>query len=139
MIATPALLVLMLVQNAELDGYLDRVAAAEQEALFLAVVGIGVVFTALVLIGVCISALGRLLSPSEVVPPVQVISSAHGMPLRTEDHERLVILITAAATAAIGRPVRVRRITFINRNTISAWAERGRVSIQSSHNTGRRL
>jgi Na+-transporting methylmalonyl-CoA/oxaloacetate decarboxylase gamma subunit len=139
MMTTPMLMLLMLIREGEPGRYMGRVAAAEQEALFLAVVGIGVVFTALVLIGVCISLLGRLLSPGETPAPVQVISSAHGMPLRTEDHERLVILITAAATAVVGQPVRVRRITFINRNTISAWAERGRVSIQSSHHMGRRL
>lgn len=51
---------------------------------------------------------------------------------------RILAVITAAAVAAMGgRPLKVRRVTFLNQNTVSAWAETGRVAIQSSHNLGR--
>lgn len=54
----------------------------------------------------------------------------------------LIAVITAAAVAAMGgggAPVRVRRITFVNHNTISGWAESGRLNIHASHNTRRTL
>ena len=50
-----------------------------------------------------------------------------------------VVVICAAAAAALNRPVRVQRITFLNQNTISAWAEAGRLSIHNSHRLGRSL
>jgi hypothetical protein len=52
---------------------------------------------------------------------------------------RLIAILTAAVTAAIGRRVVVRRITFINRDTVSGWAEAGRTSIQLSHNLRRTI
>jgi hypothetical protein len=52
---------------------------------------------------------------------------------------RLIAVLTAAATVALGRRVAVRRVTFINRNTISGWAEAGRTSIQLSHNLRRTI
>lgn len=54
-----------------------------------------------------------------------------------EDESRLVAILTAAAMAVVGRPVVVRRITFINQNTVSGWAEAGRQSIHYSHNIRR--
>ena len=74
--------------------------------------------------------------PVEEVPftaPAQTLSAPG------ETDATTLAVITAAAVAAVGRPVRVQRITFINHNTISAWAERGRVSIQGSHNIRRPL
>ena len=50
-----------------------------------------------------------------------------------------VVVIAAAAAAVLQRPVRVKRITFINQNTISAWADAGRMSIHNSHRLGRSL
>lgn len=51
----------------------------------------------------------------------------------------LIPILVAAATAAIGHPVRLRRVTFINSNTVSGWAEAGRTSIQLSHNIRRTM
>jgi hypothetical protein len=61
-------------------------------------------------------------------------------PLAPEAVEtELIAVLTAAATVALGRRVAVRRVTFINRNTISGWAEAGRTSIQLSHNLRRTI
>lgn len=49
----------------------------------------------------------------------------------------LIPVIAAAATAIVGRRVVVHRITFINMNTVSGWAEVGRTSIHQSHNLRR--
>lgn len=120
-----------------LPDFIDDVAASETEALFLAVVGMGVVFSALVTIGVCIYLLGLIFAdrpkaePEEVAAPLAVSG--------TDVDSRTIAILTAAAYAAVGQPVSVQRITFINRNTISAWAERGRVSIHGSHNVRRTL
>lgn len=54
-----------------------------------------------------------------------------------EDESRLVAILTAAAMAVVGQPVVVRKITFINQNTVSGWAEAGRQSIHYSHNIRR--
>lgn len=51
----------------------------------------------------------------------------------------LLPILVAAATVAVGRRVVVHRITFINRNTVSGWAEAGRTSIQLSHNLRRTI
>jgi hypothetical protein len=52
------------------------------------------------------------------------------------DSELLVVL-TAAATAAIGTPVVIRRITFLDQKTVSGWAEVGRTVLHWSHNLPR--
>jgi Na+-transporting methylmalonyl-CoA/oxaloacetate decarboxylase gamma subunit len=115
----------------------DDLAARESEALLLALVGMSVVFLALVTIGFFIFLLGRLFAeravPESQSRPVAEPVAADGLDPRT------IAVISAAAFVAVGQPVRVQRITFINRNTISAWAERGRVSIHGSHNVRRTL
>ena len=60
-------------------------------------------------------------------------------PSSTSLPPHLVAVLTAAAVAAIGRRVTVRRITFINRDTVSGWATAGRTSIQMSHNLRRTM
>jgi Na+-transporting methylmalonyl-CoA/oxaloacetate decarboxylase gamma subunit len=115
----------------------DELAARETEALLLALVGMSVVFLALVTIGVFIYLLGRVFVNRPSAAPAAAMSAA---PLGAGQLDaRTIAVISAAAFAAVGRPVRVQRITFINRNTISAWAERGRVSIHGSHNVRRTL
>jgi hypothetical protein len=65
--------------------------------------------------------------------------SSAAMPGGTTDEvdPRLLVVLTAAAAMVAGRPVAVRRITFINRDTVSGWAEAGRTSIHLSHNPRR--
>ena len=104
------------------------------QLILLAVVGVLVVFTALGLIGGTMALLGRLLSKEapEAVPEAAP-AAAPGL-----DARRLAV-ISAAAYAAAGRPVRIRRVTFINENTVSGWKEAGRQAVQSSHNLRRSL
>jgi hypothetical protein len=68
-------------------------------------------------------------------PVADAVDGASAKPPATDAH--LIALIAAAATVALGRPVAVRRITFINRDTVSGWAEAGRTSIHLSHNPRR--
>jgi hypothetical protein len=46
--------------------------------------------------------------------------------------EELAVL-TAAVTVAVQRPIRLRRIRFIERRGGSTWAAMGRVNIMASH------
>ena len=100
-------------------------------ALGVAVVGITVVFVVLSTIGGVIALLGRLLAPPapEATPaPVPAASGAAGLAPET------LAVLTAAAYAAVGQPVRVRRVTFIEEDTVSAWTDAGRARVQGSHN-----
>jgi methylmalonyl-CoA carboxyltransferase 12S subunit len=45
----------------------------------------------------------------------------------------LLIIISAAISAYLGKNVRIRRARFISDQGQSAWSQLGRVSIQSSH------
>lgn len=56
-----------------------------------------------------------------------------------DDPAELVALLTAAATAAVGKRVVVQRVKFIHPDTVVGWAEAGRTSIQTSHNLRRGL
>jgi hypothetical protein len=49
----------------------------------------------------------------------------------------LLVVLAAAATAALGTPIVVRRITFLDQNTVSGWAEVGRTALHWSHNLPR--
>ena len=109
------------------------------EAFILAAVGVTVVFAALVFIGGFIYVLGKVFTEREVPVVSPASTSAHSMPIGEGIDARTLAVITAAAVAAVGRPVRLQRVTFINRNTVSAWSERGRVSIHASHNVRRSL
>jgi hypothetical protein len=105
------------------------------DATTLAIVGMGTVLVCLWLIGDIFALLRRAFGGA---PPVNVAhgdSAPHGSAPAIDAH--LIPLITAAATVALGRRVMVHRITFINSNTVSGWAEAGRTSIHLSHNLRR--
>ena len=45
----------------------------------------------------------------------------------------LLMIMSAAIAAYLGKNVRIRRARFINEQGPSSWSQQGRVSIQSSH------
>jgi len=45
----------------------------------------------------------------------------------------LLIIMSAAISAYLGKNVRIRRARFIREEGPSSWSQQGRVSIQSSH------
>jgi Na+-transporting methylmalonyl-CoA/oxaloacetate decarboxylase gamma subunit len=111
------------------------------DATTLTIVGMGTVLVCLWLIGDIFNVMRKMFGPKAAAAPAAAASAAApakpqaaGVP-GIEAH--LVPLITAAATAALGRRVIVHRITFINSNTVSGWAEAGRTSIHQSHNLRR--
>ncbi len=85
------------------------------EAITLAIVGMLVVFTALCLTAVVIVLLNRwddMRSPPEPGTP-----ATDGPRTARSDQQRLIAVIAAAATAAIGAPVRVRDVQPAGRTT----------------------
>jgi hypothetical protein len=70
-------------------------------------------------------------NPASDNPASEVVSSSQAIT------PELLVVLTAAATAALGTPVIVHRITFLNQNTVSGWAEAGRTSLHWSHNVRR--
>jgi Na+-transporting methylmalonyl-CoA/oxaloacetate decarboxylase gamma subunit len=109
------------------------------DALTVTIVGMGTVFVSLWIIGELFTLLHRAIEPrestetAEETEPNAATASASGV------DAHLVPILIAAATAAVGRRVVVQRIRFINRNTVSGWAEAGRAAIQTSHNLRRKM
>jgi hypothetical protein len=53
-------------------------------------------------------------------------------------NDELVAVITAAATAAAERSVRVRKVRFLSPIAAGAWASSGRLNVMASHQISRR-
>ena len=51
----------------------------------------------------------------------------------TEITSELLIIMSSAIAAYLGKNVRIRRARFISDQGPSSWSQQGRVSIQSSH------
>ncbi len=47
--------------------------------------------------------------------------------------QELLVIMSAAIAAYLGKNVRIRRARFISNQGPSSWSQQGRVSIQSSH------
>jgi Na+-transporting methylmalonyl-CoA/oxaloacetate decarboxylase gamma subunit len=105
------------------------------DAATLTIVGMGTVFLCLWLMGEIFDVLRKMFNPTPVSAQPKVSAPAKIAAPKPEAH--LIPLITAAAMAVVGKPVVVRRITFINSNTVSGWSEAGRTSIHQSHNLHR--
>jgi Na+-transporting methylmalonyl-CoA/oxaloacetate decarboxylase gamma subunit len=109
------------------------------DALTVSIVGMGTVFVSLWIIGELFTLLHRVIEASEsrATREEADVSTAAVSASGVDAH--LVPILIAAATAAVGRRVVVQRIRFINRNTVSGWAEAGRAAIQTSHNLRRKM
>ncbi len=53
--------------------------------------------------------------------------------LKSKLSPELLVIMSAAIAAYLGKNVRIRRARFISDQSQSAWSQLGRVSIQSSH------
>ncbi|MEE4379929.1 MAG: OadG family protein [Candidatus Competibacteraceae bacterium] len=95
------------------------------EALTLAVVGICTVFVALIVTGIVVSIIGRINQSKPAVAaaaPLPEESPFGGLDKHT------IVLLAAAATAAVKRPVRIRRVRFVSHKHVpNLWAAVGRV------------
>ena len=95
-------------------------------ALKVSLVGVVVVFSALLLIGVVISLL-TLFESREEVSPVATPEA--------EVPEEIVAVISAAIHVAMGAGVRVKRVRYGRKARENSWSKQGRVTIMASHLT----
>jgi Na+-transporting methylmalonyl-CoA/oxaloacetate decarboxylase gamma subunit len=106
------------------------------QGVILAVVGMAIVFLALMLVGALMSLLNRplpsLRGQSREAAPVDPAAagiSSDGAPVDT----LTLVVIAAAVAALVGPSARIRRVRFVQPALPSAWAAHGRVAIQASH------
>lgn len=105
-------------------------------AVTLLVVGILVVFGALIVLAMVIAGLGRLatgraVAPAKVDGPEPMDGAAGGI------DPRHVVVIAAAVAAAVRGPARVHRIVMLGREGGRPWVTEGRVIVMGSHRPGR--
>jgi len=103
------------------------------DGVVLAVVGIGLVFAALVLIWLAVALLTRFAAARSASPEAAAPAAVADVPSDEVDG-RVLAILTAAAIAALGPGARIRQVCRVRRDGASAWAEHGRVVVQSSHN-----
>lgn len=96
-----------------------------QEGLSLFVVGVSAVFIALIVTGIMVVLIGWF---AREKPPVPV-AGAGSLPdvAYSGVDKHVLVLLSAAATVAVKRPVRIRRVRFItHRHAPAGWAAAGR-------------
>ncbi len=101
------------------------------QGLGLAVVGMSVVFVALVVTGTMVGWIGRLFKEKAPVPATAPLpqESLGGIDKKT------ILLISAAATAVLYRPVRIRRVRFVTPlHAPAAWKTMGRAAVHTTRN-----
>ena len=97
----------------------------------LAVVGMTVVFVALVVTGLMVGQLAHFFREK---PPAPAAGPIPDETIGGMDKPHLVVL-AAAAAAAVQRPVRVRRVRFVSHSHVPAsWKTLGRAAVHRSHN-----
>jgi Na+-transporting methylmalonyl-CoA/oxaloacetate decarboxylase gamma subunit len=107
--------------------------------LQIAALGISVVFVALALISLVLSLFGpleRLLLRIGAPRAQPVVAQPAAVPMEDVGlAPELVVVITAAATAAMAQPIRVRRIRYNADPHGAGWVQQGRLTIMASRRT----
>ena len=115
----------------------------------LMIVGMAIVFVALILILMLLVAMGNLLKESQAAkPPVQTgtvapqqeqaapappAAAPYADDYDEDIHPEILAVITAAVVAAVRGPFRIQRVRMVSRGASPFWAERGRTAIHTSH------
>lgn len=111
------------------------------DSVEITLVGMGIVFISLWIIGEIMGVVGRLMAREEQPEPTpQAVPSPPAASFHSGVDPETLAVLTAAAVAALGRhDLRIQRVTLLRPNTISAWADMGRVAIHTSHNLRRNM
>ncbi|WP_432798235.1 OadG family protein [Poriferisphaera sp. WC338] len=99
--------------------------------LTLMFVGMGVVFTALILLMITIKALNTFLAekPKAVPAPAPIANTPKS---NDEIEPEVLAVISAAVAAVVGGSHKIRRVDVLYKQG-TAWARQGRRSIMTSH------
>ncbi|NLO19475.1 MAG: OadG family protein [Ignavibacteria bacterium] len=109
------------------------------EALMLLVAGLGVVFTSLLMFNLLIS---LMIIIDERINKARVSKK---LSVKKEDAApeekitpEIVAIITAAAVETFHKPIKIKKIHFLDRPHTTSWANTGRLNILGSHSLRRR-
>lgn len=117
------------------------------EGLSLMIVGMAVVFIALVLVGQALVLIRRFgeqaADQAEKTPAASTARPKAATPTRAPASTggidpRTLAVLTAAAAAVVGGAVRIRRVQFLRGIRSESWASSGRAMIHNSHNIQQR-
>lgn len=118
---------------------LANVQTSISDAAVLGVVGLTIVFAALALVLLCLTVVTRLGASDEA--PAAADSSPETAADAARDDSippQELAVITAAAVAALRRPVRITRVRRLHANPDSVWSAHGRIVVQASHQLRKR-
>jgi sodium pump decarboxylase gamma subunit len=108
------------------------------ESLLLLIVGMGGVFSALLLLAGMIwlfRAADEQLNRRRIRKYAKTVETAPGV---EEINDEIVAVLSAAAVAALRKPIRIRRVRFLTAGGEGAWAVTGRLNVMASHQISRR-
>ena len=103
------------------------------EASLILVVGMGVVFLSLLLFAGLIVALRASDERFNLFRIRRYTARVEAKPGQEDVNDELVAVLTAAAAVAIRKPVRIRRMRFLDGAATGAWTSTGRLNIMASH------
>ena len=75
-------------------------------------------------------------APASVAAPVVAAAPAAGPAAAEEVSPEIIMVLTAAVAAFLGKRARIRGARLVRNAPSSAWAQQGRVFVQASHNLG---
>ena len=70
-------------------------------------------------------------------PPTPSVMQPAPAPAPAESEEitpEILVVLTAAVAAFLGKKARIRRASLVSRGSGNSWAQQGRVFVQASHN-----
>jgi methylmalonyl-CoA carboxyltransferase large subunit len=67
-------------------------------------------------------------------PPPSVVQPAPAPVESEEITPEILVVLTAAVAAFLGKKARIRRASLVSRGSGNSWAQQGRVFVQASHN-----
>jgi sodium pump decarboxylase gamma subunit len=108
------------------------------EALLLLVVGLAVVFSALLLLAGMIWVLEWA---DRTINSLRIRKYAKKVETHKVDdalNDEIVAVIAAAVATTVGRAVKIRKVRFLSGTPAAAWAVTGRLNIMASHAIARR-
>jgi len=100
--------------------------------LVLTVVGMGIVFTVLVLIMIMLFSLQAIFNKQKKTSDPEPADSA-AVTQEDDTTPEVMAVIAAAVAVAVGRPHKIRRVNLITQEVRTEWKGRGREKLHSSH------
>jgi methylmalonyl-CoA carboxyltransferase large subunit len=76
------------------------------------------------------------LAPVPIAAPVVAAAPVAGPAVVEEVSPEIIMVLTAAVAAFLGKRARIRGARLVRNAPSSAWAQQGRVFVQASHNLG---